>query len=109
MGLFTTTTFLYLIISQLPPPVTDEGSMCEKTLIQRGYALGSINTNFEKTSETVGVDVEIVPYMIDKIDDKVTTAVSAVGGGNSLELPLLFLNIRKIYCFSENSYYLCGK
>lgn len=44
-------------------------------------ALGSINTNFEKASETIDVDVEIQPYMIDSIDDKVTTAVSAVGGG----------------------------
>lgn len=44
-------------------------------------ALGSINTNFEKASETIDVDVEIQPYMIDNIDDKVTTAVSAVSGG----------------------------
>ncbi|WP_106832321.1 phage portal protein [Parabacteroides pacaensis] len=44
-------------------------------------ALGSINTNFEKASETIDVEVEIVPYMIDNIDDKVTTAVSAVSGG----------------------------
>lgn len=44
-------------------------------------ALGSINTNFEKPSETIDVDVDIVPYMIDDVSDKVTTAVSAVGGG----------------------------
>lgn len=44
-------------------------------------ALGSINTNFEKASETIDVDVEITPYIIDSIDDKVTTAVSAVSGG----------------------------
>lgn len=43
-------------------------------------ALGSINTNFEKSAETVDVDVEIQPYMIDNISDKVSTAVSAVGG-----------------------------
>ena len=43
-------------------------------------ALGSINTNFEKASETIDVDVDIVPYMIDNIDDKVKTAVSAVTG-----------------------------
>lgn len=43
-------------------------------------ALGSINTNFEKASETIDVDVEIVPYMIDSVDDKVTTAVKAVQG-----------------------------
>lgn len=44
-------------------------------------ALGSINTNFEKPSETIDVDVDLVPYMIDDLDNKVTTAVSAVGGG----------------------------
>lgn len=44
-------------------------------------ALGSINTNFEKASETIDIDVEIQPYMIDSIDDKVKTAVSAVEGG----------------------------
>lgn len=43
-------------------------------------ALGSINTNFEKSAETVDVDVEVQPYMIDNISDKVSTAVSAVGG-----------------------------
>lgn len=43
-------------------------------------ALGSINTNFEKASETIDVDVEVQPYMIDSIDDKVKTAVSAVSG-----------------------------
>lgn len=44
-------------------------------------ALGSINTNFEKASETIDVDVDLVPYMIDNLDDKVKTAVPAVGGG----------------------------
>lgn len=44
-------------------------------------ALGSINTSFEKASETIDIDVEIQPYMIDSIDDKVKTAVSAVEGG----------------------------
>lgn len=44
-------------------------------------ALGSINTNFEKASETIDVDVDLIPYMIDNLDDKVKTAVSAVGGG----------------------------
>ena len=43
-------------------------------------ALGSINTNFESASQTIDVDVEIQPYMIDSIDDKVQTAVSAVAG-----------------------------
>lgn len=44
-------------------------------------ALGSINTNFEKPSETIDVEVEIQPYIIDNLDDKVSTAVSAVNGG----------------------------
>lgn len=44
-------------------------------------ALGSINTNFEKPAETIDIDVEIQPYMIDSLDDKVQTAVSAVSGG----------------------------
>lgn len=44
-------------------------------------ALGSINTSFEKPAETIDIDVEIQPYMIDSLDDKVKTAVSAVGGG----------------------------
>lgn len=44
-------------------------------------ALGSINTNFEKASETIDIDVEIQPYKLDNIDDKVSTAVKAVSGG----------------------------
>lgn len=44
-------------------------------------ALGSINPSLEKASETIDVEVDIVPYIIDNIDDKVKTAVSAVQGG----------------------------
>lgn len=44
-------------------------------------ALGSINTSLSAASETIDVEVEIVPYIIDNIDDKVKTAVSAVSGG----------------------------
>lgn len=44
-------------------------------------AIGSINTNLEKAANTIDVDVEIVPYMIDNVDDKVATAVNAVNGG----------------------------
>lgn len=43
-------------------------------------ALGSINANFEKASETIDVDVDLDPYMIDNVSDKVQTAVSAVSG-----------------------------
>ena len=45
-------------------------------------ALGSINpTEFSKVSQTIDIETELVPYMIDDLKDKVTTAVSAVGGG----------------------------
>ncbi len=57
------------------------GSFMQRRVNFLVSALGSINTNFEKASETIDVDVDIVPYMIDNIDDKVKTAVSAVGGG----------------------------
>ncbi|MBD5374358.1 MAG: phage portal protein [Bacteroides sp.] len=43
--------------------------------------LGNINTHLEYASKTIDVEVEIVPFMIDDIDDKVNTAVSAVQGG----------------------------
>ena len=43
-------------------------------------ALGSINTNFEKPSETIDIDVEIQPYIIDNLEDKVSVAVKAVQG-----------------------------
>ena len=44
-------------------------------------ALGSLNPTLEKAAETIDVEVEITPYIIDNIDDKVKTAVSAVQGG----------------------------
>ena len=44
-------------------------------------ALGTVNSSLESASETIDVEVEIVPYIIDNIDDKVKTAVSAVQGG----------------------------
>lgn len=43
-------------------------------------ALGSINTGFEKASNTIDIDVTIQPYMIDSLDDKVNTAIKAVDG-----------------------------
>ena len=57
------------------------GSFMQRRVNFLVSALGSINTNFEKASETIDVDVEIVPYMIDNVSDKVSTAVSAVNGG----------------------------
>ena len=44
-------------------------------------ALGAINSSLKNASETIDVETNIVPYMIDSIDDKVRTAVSAVSGG----------------------------
>lgn len=45
------------------------------------HALGKINKGFEKASKTIDINVEIQPYMIDNLADKVTTAVQAVSGG----------------------------
>ena len=45
-------------------------------------ALGAINpSEFSKASQTIDIETEVVPFMIDDLNDKVTTAVSAVGGG----------------------------
>lgn len=45
-------------------------------------ALSSINpTEFDKVSGTIDIDTSLTPYMIDDLDDKVNTAVSAVKGG----------------------------
>lgn len=44
-------------------------------------ALGAINSGFYKSSQTIDINTEIVPFMIDNIDDKVNTAVTAVEGG----------------------------
>lgn len=43
-------------------------------------ALGSINSSLEKAAETIDIDVEIEPYRLDNIDDRVNTAVKAVSG-----------------------------
>lgn len=44
-------------------------------------ALGTQNSRLAAPAKTIDVDVNIVPYMIDNIDDKVQTAVTAVDGG----------------------------
>ena len=44
-------------------------------------ALGSINpTEFSKASQTIDIETNLVPYMIDSEDDNVNTAVRAVEG-----------------------------
>lgn len=45
-------------------------------------ALGAINpSEFSRASKTIDIETDLVPYMIDSVDDKVSTAVSAVRGG----------------------------
>lgn len=44
-------------------------------------ALGTQNSRLAAPAQTIDVEVEIVPYMIDNIADKVQTAVMAVDGG----------------------------
>lgn len=44
-------------------------------------ALGIQNSRLAAPAQTIDVDVNIVPYMIDNLDDKVQTAVTAVDGG----------------------------
>jgi hypothetical protein len=44
-------------------------------------ALGKMNSSLYIPSQTIDVETEMVPYMIDNISDKVTTAVNAVNGG----------------------------
>lgn len=44
-------------------------------------ALGTQNSRLAAPAQTIDVEVNIVPYMIDNIDDKVQTAVTSVDGG----------------------------
>lgn len=44
-------------------------------------AISSINTSFEKAAQTIDIDVQIQPYMIDSEREKIDTAVAAVDGG----------------------------
>lgn len=44
-------------------------------------ALGDINASFKDPSDTIDVEVDIVPYLIDSDKDKVDVAVAAVSGG----------------------------
>lgn len=54
--------------------------------LQRRYnflvsAIGSVNTAYADAAETIDIDVEIVPYMIDDTAEKIKNASDAVGGG----------------------------
>lgn len=44
-------------------------------------ALGTQNSRLAAPAQTIDVEVNIIPYMIDNIDDKVQTTVTAVDGG----------------------------
>lgn len=44
-------------------------------------ALGDLNASFKEASDTIDVECEIIPYLIDSDKDKVETAVRAVAGG----------------------------
>lgn len=44
-------------------------------------ALGNVNSELYKASKTIDIETELTPYMIDDLDDKVSTAVAAVEGG----------------------------
>ena len=43
-------------------------------------ALGSVNTTLEAASETIDVDVQMQPYKLEDIKDKIDTAIKAKGG-----------------------------
>ncbi len=43
-------------------------------------ALGTINTSLEATSETIDVDVQMQPYRLENIADKIDTAIKAKNG-----------------------------
>lgn len=54
--------------------------------LQRRYnflvsAVGTLNTSYEKASETIEVECEIAPFRIDDLESKVNIAVAGVGGG----------------------------
>ncbi len=43
-------------------------------------ALGTINTSLEAASETIDVDVQMQPYRLENIADKIDTAIKAKNG-----------------------------
>lgn len=44
-------------------------------------ALGIINPSLQDAADSIDIDVDIVPYRLDNVDDKVNTASKAVSGG----------------------------
>lgn len=43
-------------------------------------ALGSVNSTLEEASETIDVDVQMQPYKLEDIKDKIDTAIKAKDG-----------------------------
>lgn len=43
-------------------------------------ALGSVNTTLEAASETIDVDVQMQPYKLEDLKDKIDTAIKAKDG-----------------------------
>ena len=43
-------------------------------------ALGSVNTSLEQASETIDVDVQMQPYRLEDIKEKIDTAIKAKDG-----------------------------
>lgn len=59
----------------------DMGEFFQRRINFLVHAIGKVNTLLESASNTIDINVEIQPYMIDSIADNVTTAVNAVSGG----------------------------
>ena len=59
----------------------DIGEFMQRRINFLCSALGDINTELEGASQTIDVDTELVPYLIDDLSDKVNTAVAATSGG----------------------------
>lgn len=57
-------------------------------------AIGTLYPKMQKVSETIIIDTEIVPYMIDNLTERITDAVSAVQGGiSSLETGIVLAGL----------------
>ena len=59
----------------------DFGEFLNRRISFLTSALGAINSRLFLPAQTLDIDTSMVPYMIDNISDKVTTAVAAYAGG----------------------------
>jgi len=78
-------SFEYVFLSthlQVENHAEDIGDFLQRRVNFLVSALGTINSyEFAGASKTIDIDVEIVPFKIENIDDKVNTAVNAISGG----------------------------